>query len=136
MSLVQTRRIKNAVLTMLILTFSMVIQQRQSTRKEAASADYEAARLKDNQILINRYIDQLYSQYNGGNYDEAQSTFLALKQTWQYQDVIVKSLPVEDYYPSDSLQHLDSLLALPASTVNHFLVIKEIRRINIRLANY
>lgn len=135
MDLVKMRRARNAVSTLLIITLFLMIWQRQNEQNKTAGTDRWQSRFEENQMLIHKYLNHLYTQHNQRKYEEAQNTFLDLLQVWQYQDVLAKSMAVKNYFPSDSLQQLHALLNLPASNTNQERVIKEIRRINSRLAN-
>lgn len=136
MGLVQRGRVGNAISTILIIIFSIVIWQRQNGLNKTVKTDRWEIRFEQNQALIHKYLDLIYNQYNHRKYDEAQNTFLDLRQMCQYQDVDAKSVFVKNYLPSDSLQLLNTLLELPGSNTNRTLVIEEIRRINLKLSHY
>ncbi|WP_138279741.1 hypothetical protein [Dyadobacter sediminis] len=113
-----------------------MICQRQNQQNKTAEPDRWQSRFEKNHILIHKYLDLVYKQYNQRKYDEAHNTFLDLLQVWQYQDVLARSVAVKDYLPSDSLHKLHAVLEQPVNNANRYRFIKEIRRIKLRLINY
>ena len=64
--------------------------------------------LSSSKLQINLLLHDLRVQCVTGKYDQAINTVLDIKEQWPYPDTEAKEH--ESYFPSDSLQHLDSLL--------------------------
>lgn len=114
-SFIDKRRALDAMLCICIFIFIVLNSNTSKQRNTALDCSSKMpAGYFHNKVVLHKHLHQIYVLVNAGRIDEAENTFLDMRQVWYLQDLLAeqaKSTRIsQSHFPSDSLSRLERLI--------------------------